>query len=95
MNVLGGQPMQMSSKVFRCSSDAVPSEILMLVWADVSYRQNIGSTKKQALLETYRLKLFLFNNHVSVLDRLCGLVVRVPVYRSKGSGFVSRHYQIF
>jgi hypothetical protein len=29
-----------------------------------------------------------------VLDRLCGLVVRVPGYRSRGSGFDSRHYDI-
>jgi hypothetical protein len=28
-------------------------------------------------------------------DRLCGLVVRVPDYISRGSGFVSRRYQIF
>jgi hypothetical protein len=28
-------------------------------------------------------------------DRLCGLVVRVPGYRSKGPGFDSWHYQIF
>jgi hypothetical protein len=28
-------------------------------------------------------------------DRLCGLVVRVPGYRSKGSGLDSRRYQIF
>jgi hypothetical protein len=28
-------------------------------------------------------------------DRLCGLVVRVPVYRSIGPGFYSRRYQIF
>jgi hypothetical protein len=27
-------------------------------------------------------------------DRLCGLVVRVLGYRSGGSGFDSRHYQI-
>jgi hypothetical protein len=26
---------------------------------------------------------------------LCGLVVRVPGYRSRGTGFDSRHYQIF
>jgi hypothetical protein len=26
--------------------------------------------------------------------RLCGLVVRVPGYRSRGPGFYSRHYQI-
>jgi hypothetical protein len=28
-------------------------------------------------------------------DRLCGLVFTVPDYRSKGSGFDSRRYQIF
>jgi hypothetical protein len=28
-------------------------------------------------------------------DRICGLVVRVPGYRSRGRGFDSRHYQIF
>jgi hypothetical protein len=28
-------------------------------------------------------------------DRLCGLVVRVPGYRSKGPAFDFRHYQIF
>jgi hypothetical protein len=30
-----------------------------------------------------------------LLDRLCGLVVRVPAYRSRGSEFDSRRYQIF
>jgi hypothetical protein len=29
------------------------------------------------------------------VDRLCGLVVRVSGYRSKGPSFDSRHYQIF
>jgi hypothetical protein len=29
-----------------------------------------------------------------ILDRLCGLVVRVPGYRSRDSEFDSRHYQI-
>jgi hypothetical protein len=28
-------------------------------------------------------------------DRLCGLMVRVPGYRSRGPGFVSRRYQNF
>jgi hypothetical protein len=30
-----------------------------------------------------------------IQDRLCGLVVRVPGYRSRGLGFDSRGYQIF
>jgi hypothetical protein len=29
------------------------------------------------------------------MDRLCGLLVRVPGYRSRGPGFNSRRYQIF
>jgi hypothetical protein len=29
------------------------------------------------------------------MDRLCGLVVRVPGYRSRGPGFDYRRYQIF
>jgi hypothetical protein len=28
-------------------------------------------------------------------DRLCGIVVRFPGYRSRGSGLDSRRYQIF
>jgi hypothetical protein len=30
-----------------------------------------------------------------IIIRLCGLVVRVPGYRSRGLGFDSRRYQIF
>jgi hypothetical protein len=29
------------------------------------------------------------------MDRLCGLVVKVPGYRSRGPGYDSRRYQIF
>jgi hypothetical protein len=29
------------------------------------------------------------------IDSLCGIVVRVPAYRSRGPGFDSRRYQIF
>jgi hypothetical protein len=35
------------------------------------------------------------SKYVVRADRLCGLVVRVPSYRSRGSGFDSRRYQIF
>jgi hypothetical protein len=34
-------------------------------------------------------------NIFSAVNRLCGLVVRVPGYKAKGPGFDSRHYQIF
>jgi len=32
---------------------------------------------------------------VGIMDRLCGLVVRVSGYRYRGLGFDSRRYQIF
>jgi hypothetical protein len=32
---------------------------------------------------------------IPITDRLCGLVVRVPGYRSRGPGFDSLRYQIF
>jgi hypothetical protein len=37
----------------------------------------------------------LFYICVVLWDRLCGLVVRVPGYRSRGPGFDSRSYKIF
>jgi hypothetical protein len=39
--------------------------------------------------------LMLIERHFFFIDCLCGLVVRGPGYRSKGSGFDSRGYQIF
>jgi hypothetical protein len=47
-------------------------------------------------------QLFAMYNILSILffllllmDRLCGPVIRVPGYRSRGEGFDSRRYQIF
>jgi hypothetical protein len=37
---------------------------------------------------------FYFKGVSDNIDRLCGLVVRVPGYRSTGPGFDSRRYQI-
>jgi hypothetical protein len=39
--------------------------------------------------------IFISIRGFSLVDRLCGLVVRVPGYRSRGPGFGSRSYQIF
>jgi hypothetical protein len=36
----------------------------------------------------------MFRNYI-LWNHLCGLELRVPGYRSRGSGFDSRHYQIF
>jgi hypothetical protein len=36
-----------------------------------------------------------FIYYVEERDRIFGLVVRLPSYRSRGPGFVSRRYQIF
>jgi hypothetical protein len=41
------------------------------------------------IFSTYFIKIYIS------VDRLCGLVVRVPGYRSRGPRFDSRHYQIF
>jgi hypothetical protein len=46
---------------------------------------------------TFNFNIYVKCNNISlkVRDRLRGLVVRVPGYRSRGPGFDSRHYQIF
>jgi hypothetical protein len=36
-----------------------------------------------------------FIHYWKKVDRLCGLVIRVPGYRSRGPGFDSRRYHIF
>jgi hypothetical protein len=41
------------------------------------------------------LKLRIYWDNVRNVDRLCGLVVRVPDYRSRDPRFYSRRYQIF
>jgi len=42
--------------------------------------------------------LLLWNNYLTIviiIDRLCGLVIRVSGYRYRDPGFDPRHYQIF
>jgi hypothetical protein len=47
------------------------------------------------LILPYRLSLAYLNTQFYTLDRFCGLVGRVPGYRSRGPGFDFRLYQIF
>jgi hypothetical protein len=51
------------------------------------------------LVTEFRFKFFVLSpisKHISNFDdHLCGLVVRVPGYRSRGPEFDSRRYQIF
>jgi hypothetical protein len=48
------------------------------------------------IVRASRIELHIgFTPSVKDTDRLFGLVVRVPGYRSTGPGFHSQHYQIF
>jgi hypothetical protein len=53
---------------------------------------NSKKTQCQQILDH---NLLLFCSSFLYKDRLCGLMVRVPGYRSRGPGFDSRRYQIF
>jgi hypothetical protein len=43
----------------------------------------------------FKFKFCCFNKTAVFFNRLCGLLVIVPGYRYRGSGFDSRRYQIF
>jgi hypothetical protein len=43
----------------------------------------------------FRVEVCRLSGYSSTHDRLCGLVVRVPGYRSRGPGYDFRRYQIF
>jgi hypothetical protein len=59
--------------------------------------------KFDLLIGKIKFFIYILKSHRSTLsylispvhDRLCGLVVRVPGYRSRGPGFDSQRYQIF
>jgi hypothetical protein len=52
------------------------------------------ATERRCIVFPVRYELNLYVMWKKV-DRLCGLVVRVPGYRYRGPGFDSRRYQIF
>jgi hypothetical protein len=57
--------------------------------------QMINSVLKEDCVPQVQLISYHLISFVLGIDRLCGLVTRVPRYRSKGPGFDSRRYQIF
>jgi hypothetical protein len=64
------------------------------------YLTALGAFRSPFSLTPYeRVPLVVLSLYMSAVvknwDRLCGLVVRVPGYRSWGPGFDSRRYQIF
>lgn len=66
-------------------------------------RKRVNYSKKKAMVMRdvfsevkYPFKsISILNNIVSITNLLCGLVVRLSGYRSRGHGFDSRPYQIF
>jgi hypothetical protein len=55
---------------------------------------NVITRDKDCRLECLR-KTVIVDDLSYIWDRLCGLVVRVSGYRSRGTGFDSRRFQIF
>jgi hypothetical protein len=51
--------------------------------------------EEENLEHAERLRNEYFVSELAYLNRLCGLVVRVPGYRSRGPGYDSRRCQIF
>jgi hypothetical protein len=49
--------------------------------------------ESQTKILKYEIHGVFIIKHGICADRLCGLVVRVPGYRSGGPGFDSRHYK--
>jgi hypothetical protein len=61
-------------------------------WSLIIFRHIKGKTRI-TLKSAIALRIFSIASHNR--RRLCGLVVRVPGYRSRGPGFDFRRYQIF
>jgi hypothetical protein len=67
------------------------------------YIKNSIYDNKMDFMSQYSWKLNLVNvSHIQIFwpwyqvkDRLCGLVIRVPGYKSRGHEFDSRRYQVF
>jgi hypothetical protein len=82
--------MNEAHKTSVCKITYIQTQILFNVWKTI-YHTMCLNTMPQDVWET--------GGKASACnwrgDRLCGLVVRVPGYRSRGPGFDSGRYQIF
>jgi hypothetical protein len=56
---------------------------------------NAGPSLASYATKKLKLNFVAFSPQANYTDRLCGLVVTVPGYRSRGPGFDSRRHQIF
>jgi hypothetical protein len=63
-------------------------------YRDINFSYRAMSSVQHPILSLEEPVSVFMSPSESGLDRLCGLVVRVPDYRSRGPGFDSRHYQI-
>jgi hypothetical protein len=75
-------------------------EILQILFTFVCTPLRFHDAVQKAKKQLHHLNLCLHTVYVLFLylyglDRFCGLLVRVPGYRSWGPGFDSRRYQIF
>jgi hypothetical protein len=59
------------------------------------YKFSFRSDDEIILYGEIHKRIYQFYLIIAYVDRLCGLVVRVSSYRSRGPGFDSRPYQIF
>jgi hypothetical protein len=58
--------------IMELRTNSIPYQYVFMAWCLINYRHNIA----------YMLYYYYY------YDRLCGLVVRVPVYRSRGPGSI-------
>jgi hypothetical protein len=79
-----------SAKYFSVNMPTVQMPLtLKSVWKDLRHR------RRASLIGFHFVVVLKCRKACMRSDHLCGLVVRVPGYRSRGPEFDSRHYQIF
>jgi hypothetical protein len=77
------------------ASSLVGQHTLIRPFSHIDNKLHLYGSNHQIYLNSRTLLYLLFYFYRYLCNRLCGLVVRVPGYRSIGPGFYSRRYQIF